>query len=84
MRFKLTNDGELPGYDFTSGHKGVTFKHCVWCTMEETPIAVSECQPGRRNHVYLFVLLLAHHCVNAFSLLDGGYPGVNGHGRIPD
>ena len=47
------------------------------------PIHVTEALPGRRADVFLFQVPLTPHYSNDYALLDGGYPGMNNHCRIP-
>ena len=75
VRWKPTNQEEEAGYEFTSGHKGVSYKYQVSTTLQSTPISVSPCQTGRRTDIF--------HFVPPLQLLDGGYPGLNGHCVIP-
>jgi hypothetical protein len=83
LQLKPSNDPRAPGYAHTSGHKGVVYKYLVATTLQGTPIFVSPCMPGRRHDAFLFQVPLKSHRVNDFALLDGGFPGLNGHARIP-
>ena len=83
VRWKPTNQVEEPGYAYTSGFKGVSYKYQVCTTLQSTPISLSPCQPGRRTDIFNFVPPFQNHVVNDFGLLDGGYPGLNGHCQIP-
>ena len=78
-----SNDPDSSAYPFTSGHKGVCYKYQVCTTLQGTPIHVTAALPGRRNDVYLFTVPLDVHYDNDYCLLDGGYPGLNNHCRIP-
>ena len=83
LRYKPSNAPADKGYRYTSGHKGVCFKYQCATTLQGTPIGVSAAQEGRRNDVFLFVPPITAHVTNDFAILDGGYPGLNGHCRIP-
>jgi len=83
LDLKASNDVNASAFPFTSGHKGVCYKYQVTTTLQGTPIHVSAALPGRRNDVYLFEVPLRPHYTNDYCLLDGGYPGMGNHCRIP-
>jgi hypothetical protein len=57
-RYRPTSDPAKPGYDYTSGHKGVCLKYQVATTAQGTVIALNGPWPGRRHDIVLTLLLL--------------------------